>query len=96
MFKHVLFVEIMQLQRAFLLLFCYWIKSPLQINHVIIIIIVIGLIPIEINHVGNCIRTKSPFADWSSENYKGQNKKWAPTVIMEDPELIKGGFTHPE
>jgi hypothetical protein len=30
-----------------LLLFCYWIKSPLWINHVIIIIIVIGLIPIE-------------------------------------------------
>jgi hypothetical protein len=26
----------------------------------------------------------------------GQNKKSAPTVIIEDPELIKGGFTHPE
>jgi hypothetical protein len=49
-----------------------------------------------INHVGNCIRTKSPFADWSSDNYKGQNKKSAPIVIIEDPELIKGGFTHPE
>jgi hypothetical protein len=49
---------------------------------------------LRINHVGNCIRTKSPFADWSSDNYKGQNKKSAPVVIMEDLELIKGGFTH--
>jgi hypothetical protein len=30
------------------------------------------------------------------DNYKVKNKKLAPTVIMEDPELIKGGFTHPE
>jgi hypothetical protein len=43
-----------------------------------------------------CIRTKSPFADWSSDNYKVQNKKSALAVIMEGPELIKGGFTHPE
>jgi hypothetical protein len=50
----------------------------------------------RINHVGNCIRTKSPFADWSSDNYKVQNKKLAPVVIMEDPKLIKGGLTHPE
>jgi hypothetical protein len=49
-----------------------------------------------LDHVGNCIRTKSPFADWSSDNYKVLNKKSAPTVIMEDVELIKGGFTHPE
>jgi hypothetical protein len=49
-----------------------------------------------INHVGNCIRTKSRFVDWSSDNYKGQNKKSAPTVIIEDLELIKGGFTHRE
>ena len=52
--------------------------------------------PLRINHVGDCIRTKSPFSDWSSDNYKVQNKKSALAVIMEDPELIKGGFTHPE
>ena len=68
----------------------------MRINHVIIIIIVIGLIPIEDYHVDNCIRTGSPFADWSSDNYKGQNKKSALAVTMEDPELIKGGFTHLE
>jgi hypothetical protein len=51
---------------------------------------------LRINHFGNCIRTKSPFVDWSLDNYKVQNKKSAPTVIMEDPELIKGGFTHLE
>jgi hypothetical protein len=45
--------------------------------------------------VGNCIRTKSPFADWSLDNYNVKNKKSAPTVIMKGPDLIKGGFTHP-
>jgi hypothetical protein len=34
--------------------------------------------------------------DWSSDNYKVQNKKSAPAVIMKGPGLIKGGFTHPE
>jgi hypothetical protein len=51
---------------------------------------------LRINHVGKCIRTKSPFADCSTNNYKVQNKKSVPAVIMEDPELIKGGFTHPK
>jgi hypothetical protein len=50
---------------------------------------------LRINQVGNCIRTKSPFADWSSDNYNVKNKKSAPTVIMKGPDLIKGGFTHP-
>jgi hypothetical protein len=36
------------------------------------------------------------FVDWSSDNCNRQNKKSAPAVIIEDPELIKGGFTHPE
>jgi hypothetical protein len=36
-----------------------------------------------LNRFGNCIRTKSPFADWSSDNCNRQNKKSAPTVIIE-------------
>jgi hypothetical protein len=28
------------------------------------------------------VGTKSPFADWSSDNYKVLNKKSAPVVIM--------------
>ena len=48
-----------------------------------------------INHVGNCIRTKSPFADWSTDNYNRQNKRSAPTVNKKPQKYNKGGFTHP-
>ena len=48
-----------------------------------------------IDHVGYCDRTKSPFADWSNDNYNRQNKKLAPTDIKEAPENIKGGYNHP-
>jgi len=30
------------------------------------------------------------------DNYKGQKKKSAPVDTMEDPELMKRGFTHLE
>jgi hypothetical protein len=45
-----------------------------------------------INHVGNCIRTKSPFADWSTDNCNRQNKKSAPAVIIETQKIIKVGL----
>jgi hypothetical protein len=48
-----------------------------------------------IDHVGYCNRTKSPFADWSNDNYNRQNKKSAPTDIKEAPKYIKGGCDHP-
>jgi hypothetical protein len=48
-----------------------------------------------IDHVGYCNRTKSPFADWSNDNYNRQNKKSAPADIKEAPENIKGGYNHP-
>ena len=47
-----------------------------------------------IDHVGYCNRTKSPFADWSNDNYNRHNKKSAPTDIKEAPEYIKGGYNH--
>jgi hypothetical protein len=46
-----------------------------------------------INHVGNCIRIKSPFADWSTDNCNRQNKKSVPIVIIETHKYNKGGFT---
>jgi hypothetical protein len=48
-----------------------------------------------IDHVDYCNRTKSPFADWSNDNYNSQNKKSAPTDIKEASENIKGGYNHP-
>jgi hypothetical protein len=49
-----------------------------------------------IDHVGYCNRTKSPFADWSTDNYDRQNKKSAPTVNKKTQKYNKGGFTHPD
>ena len=48
-----------------------------------------------IDHVGYYKRTKSPFADWSNDNYNTQNKKSSPTDINEAPEHNKGGYNHP-
>jgi hypothetical protein len=45
--------------------------------------------PLWIDHVGYCNRTKSPFADWSKDNYNRQNKKSAPTDIKEAPNILK-------
>jgi hypothetical protein len=45
-----------------------------------------------IDHVGYCIRTKSPFADWSTDNCNRQNKKSALAVIIETKKYNKGGF----
>jgi hypothetical protein len=51
--------------------------------------------PLWIDHVGYCNRTKSPFVDWSNNNYNKQNKKSAAADIKEAPEYTKGGYNHP-
>jgi hypothetical protein len=51
--------------------------------------------PLWIDYVSYCNRTKSPFADWSNDNYNRENKKSAPTNIKEALEYIKGGYNHP-
>jgi hypothetical protein len=48
-----------------------------------------------IDHVSYCNRTKSPFADWSNDNYNRQNKKSTQADIKEALENIKGGYNHP-
>jgi hypothetical protein len=48
------------------------------------------------DHVGYCNRTKSPFADWSTDNYNRQNKKSAPSVNKKTQKYNIGGFTHPD
>jgi hypothetical protein len=47
------------------------------------------------DHVGYCNRTKSPFVDWSTDNYNRQNKKSALAVNKETQKYNKVGFTHP-
>ena len=71
----------MYLQRVFLLLLLYYSLDQSLL---------------WINHVGYCIRTKSPFMDWSTDNCNRHNKKSAPAVIIETQKYNKGGFTHPE
>jgi hypothetical protein len=45
--------------------------------------------PLWIDHVDYCNRTKSPFADWSNDNYNRQNKKSAPEDIKEPQNIFK-------
>ena len=72
-----------------------WNNVTAKSSIVIINILFIGTIPIVIDHVSYCNRTKSHFVDWSKENCNRKNKKSAPADIKEAQKYNKGGFTHP-